>query len=205
MTQFADRVMALAAICQAVKLVEQSAREGSCKREDVETLLRGIMVTNPQGAHEVYGGTDALRLGYQVLMEQLENLNNSRSPTLTGYLINILVLERKLASRRDHLTLLGDRINQVQRQLQHFAITSPTVIGALADTYVDAISPLGARVQVTGSPTQLQRKEIQQQVRALLLAAIRAAVLWRQLGGKRRQFIFSRGAIAKEARRVLGA
>ena len=45
--------------------------------------------------------------------------------------------------------------------------------------YVDVISPLGPRIQVTGSPAVLQSPQVQAKVRATLLAGIRAAVLWR--------------------------
>lgn len=53
------------------------------------------------------------------------------------------------------------------------------------------ISPLGPRIQVTGSPAVLQSPQVQAKVRATLLAGIRAAVLWHQVGGGRLQLMFS--------------
>jgi high frequency lysogenization protein len=41
---------------------------------------------------------------------------------------------------------------------------------------------------------------VQHRIRALLLAGIRAAVLWRQVGGKRRHFFFGKGKIVKIAK-----
>ncbi len=40
-------------------------------------------------------------------------------------------------------------------------------------------------------------------IRALLLAGIRSSVLWRQMGGSRLQFIFSRQKIKKTAEKLL--
>ena len=40
-------------------------------------------------------------------------------------------------------------------------------------------------------------------IRALLLAGMRSAVLWRQLGGSRWQILFKRKHIITEARRIL--
>ncbi|MEH6454630.1 MAG: DUF489 family protein, partial [Psychromonas sp.] len=40
-------------------------------------------------------------------------------------------------------------------------------------------------------------------IRALLLAGVRAAVLWRQIGGKRRQLIFSRKAMLHQTKQNL--
>lgn len=61
----------------------------------------------------------------------------------------------------------------------------------MAGIYVDVISPLGPRIQVTGSPAVLQSPQVQAKVRASLLAGIRAAVLWQQVGGGRLQLMFS--------------
>ncbi|XMR37004.1 DUF489 family protein [Escherichia coli] len=49
----------------------------------------------------------------------------------------------------------------------------------------DAVRPIGPRIQVAGTPLFLQQPLVQHKVRALLLAGIRACVLWRQLGGSR--------------------
>jgi high frequency lysogenization protein len=42
-----------------------------------------------------------------------------------------------------------------------------------------------------------------EKVRALLLAGIRAAVLWRQVGGSRLQILFSRAKIKAAAEKIL--
>jgi high frequency lysogenization protein len=43
----------------------------------------------------------------------------------------------------------------------------------------------------------------QHKIRAWLLAGIRAAVLWRQVGGNRRNILFSRSKIVKNAQQLL--
>jgi high frequency lysogenization protein len=59
------------------------------------------------------------------------------------------------------------------------------------------------RIQVSGSPQILQRDENAEKVRALLLAGIRSAVLWRQSGGRRWQLIFNRRKVIHHARDLL--
>ncbi|GAM56239.1 hypothetical protein JCM19232_5254 [Vibrio ishigakensis] len=49
----------------------------------------------------------------------------------------------------------------------------------------------------------LQQTGVQAKVRALLLAGIRSAVLWRQVGGKRRHLIFSRKKMVEQAEILL--
>jgi high frequency lysogenization protein len=58
---------------------------------------------------------------------------------------------------------------------------------------------LDKKIQVIGNPNVLKQENVQNQVRALLLAGVRAGVLWRQYGGQRRQFVFSRQKILQEA------
>ncbi|WP_341501103.1 high frequency lysogenization protein HflD [Gallaecimonas sp. GXIMD4217] len=196
------RTQAFAAICQAVTLVQQIARQGQCAQQALKALLGGILVTDPQSPAEVYGD-NGLRLGHQMLIELMSNANGNRDPELTRYLVGLLTLERRLAKRKDVLSLLSERINQVKRQVSHYGLEDDKVLANLADIYSELISPLGPKVQVAGSPMYLQQSLNQHQVRAALLGGIRAAVLWRQLGGRRLQLLFSRSAMVNEAKAYL--
>ena len=75
-------------------------------------------------------------------------------------------------------------------------IISPTLIRirllSLADLYKQTLSQLSFRIRVTGNPTYLQNAATADKVRAILLSGIRAAILWRQVGGRRWQLLFSR-------------
>jgi high frequency lysogenization protein len=77
-----------------------------------------------------------------------------------------MVLERKLAASKGAMNTLGNRIAGLQRQLEHFDLQSETLLSAMAGIYVDVISPLGPRIQVTGSPAVLQSPQVQAKVRA---------------------------------------
>jgi high frequency lysogenization protein len=115
----------------------------------------------------------------------------------------MMVLERKLAAKKAAMETLGNRIGGLQRQLEHFDLQSDTLLSAMAAIYVDVISPLGPRIQVTGSPAILQSAQVQAKVRATLLAGIRAAVLWHQVGGGRLQLMFSRNRLSTQAKHIL--
>jgi high frequency lysogenization protein len=104
-------------------------------------------------------------------------------------------LERILNNEPKSLAELGRRIDDIHRRLDHFAITDDTVVAGLADIYSSVLSPLGHRIQVYGKPELLKQQQTQNKIRALLLAGIRSAVLWRQMGGKRRHFFFAKRKI----------
>ncbi|ATP91202.1 high frequency lysogenization protein HflD [Aeromonas caviae] len=199
--KFQDRTMAFAGICQAAYLVQKVARDGSCDEASLRESLRSILVTNPTQPLEVFGSHLAIRDGYRALVEQLGADGSQKNAELTRYVVSLIALERKLAKRKDILNMLGERISQIGRQQQHFDLLDEQILANMASIYSDLISPIGPRIQVAGTPLFLQQPLVQHKVRALLLAGIRAVVLWRQLGGSRTQIIFARKKMVELAKR----
>ncbi|MCE2595684.1 high frequency lysogenization protein HflD [Motilimonas cestriensis] len=195
-----DRTIAFAGIWQAASLVEEVARTGNCNQEQLSHTLNALLVTNPDSTLSVYGELASLKRGFNVLVEQLENQTDPKNIAITRYVIGLLALEKKLAKRNDAMNVLAERITQVKRQTAHFELVDEQILGNLADIYSDVISPLGPRIQVQGNPDQLKQTRVQQTIRALLLSGIRASVLWRQVGGKRRHIIFSRKKMIEQAK-----
>jgi high frequency lysogenization protein len=195
-----DQVISFSGICQAAALVQQIAKSGQTDPAALQTTLNSILVTDPKSTEEVFGSTANLKLGIETLINQLNPTGNAKDAELTRYVVNLLSLERKVSQQRGLLPMLGERIAQVKRQLDHATELDHHIIRNMASIYSDLISPLGPRIQVSGSPTFLKQELCQHQIRAALLAGLRAAVLWRQVGGKRRHLLFSRKKILDTAR-----
>ncbi|MDX1301154.1 high frequency lysogenization protein HflD [Photobacterium sp.] len=196
-----DRTIAFAGICQAIKLVQTIARDGTCDSNELEACLNSISVTDPSNTVEIYGNEANLRLGLETLVSEIDSTPSGNE--ITRYLVSVMALERKLSGRRDSMAQLGDRIDTIKRQTDHYELLDDQMISNLASIYLDIISPLGPRIQVTGTPAHLQQPQVQHKVRALLLAAVRSAVLWRQVGGKRRHLIFGRKQMVEQAKILL--
>ncbi|HNC86208.1 MAG TPA: DUF489 family protein, partial [Agitococcus sp.] len=62
------------------------------------------------------------------------------------------------------------------------------------------IGTLKFRLQIKGKEQKLQTLGVPEQIRAVLLAGIRAAWLWRRLGGRRWHLLFTRSSIMEELR-----
>ncbi|WP_440053119.1 high frequency lysogenization protein HflD [Pseudoalteromonas sp. T1lg65] len=195
-------VMPLAAMCQITKLVQKCARYGTFNDYEVEGFLKSILNTSPERPEDVYPDKLAIKEGCQAVIKQLSS-GPDKDVELVKYVGSLMQLERVLSNDKRALSQLGDKIQQVERQLLHFDICESQIIAALADIYEQVISPMGPKIQVFGKPELLKQKHIQQKVRALLLAGIRSAVLWRQLGGKRRQFFFAKKSIISAAKSYL--
>ena len=197
-----NRVMAFAAICQAAEMVKDIARHDRVDERELSTMLNSLLKVNAPSAVDIYGDLTQLNLGYRTLLSQLGN-SKQKDMEVTRYMLGAIILERQLVSQPKAMQLLGQRLEQLQLLVEQESITTDHSVEAMADIYTDVISPLGRRIQVAGDPQYLKQLGNQHKVRALLLAGIRAAVLWRQVGGKRRQLIFSRGAILANAEQVL--
>ena len=199
-----DITLALAGMCQSARLVQQLAHEGTCAKEEMTVSLRSLLEMNPASTLAVYGNNEAnLKMGLETLLGVLNANRQGLGAELTRYTLSLMVLERKLHAKKSSMDQLSLRIDQLDRQLAHFDLESEQVISSLASIYVDIVSPAGPRIQVVGSPAILQNTQIQAKVRALLLAGIRAAVLWQQVGGGRLQLMFSRNRLFEQAKAIL--
>ena len=196
-----DQTLALAGVFQAATLVSQVAHQGNCAESTLETCLQSLFVTDPDNTLEVYGGELMnLREGLDALTKILSNQTRQQDMDILRYSLNLIQLESTLTRNPDMLAAIGQRINPARHTANHFGYVHGNLISNLASVYQDTISTFRQRIQVTGNPTVLQRDENAAKVRALLLAGIRSAVLWRQTGGRRWQLIFRRRKIAATAR-----
>lgn len=203
MTPIQEQLTALAAIMQAVTLVDKLARSGQAPSTEIECLLGSLLVRDPKNTLDVYGGDILnLREGYRALSNALESTPSLQRDALR-YAMLLLGLERKLARRDDLLQIMGSRLDQIQLQVGHFSLTHENVIASFGALYQDTISTFPQRIQVQGDMRFLQQASTASKIRALLLTGIRAARLWRQLGGHRWQFLLSRGRLLKELQPLL--
>jgi high frequency lysogenization protein len=201
-----DQTLALAGIFQAANLVQQIAHNGQCNQASLETCIRSLFVTNPEHTLDVYGGElrdiqEGLVTLSSVLSQQSQQ-SKQQDIEVLRYALNLLHLESKLNRRPDMLDVIGSRIDQARHTASHFGYTHPNLISNLGSVYADTISSFRMRIQVSGNPSILQQQENAAKVRALLLAGIRSAVLWRQTGGRRWQLIFARKKVIRLAREL---
>ncbi|BAW80318.1 high frequency lysogenization protein hflD [Candidatus Nitrosoglobus terrae] len=193
-----NRALALAGILQALHSVQQIARYGNAPTDAITASLASIFKLNPESAEDVYGGIGKLSTGLQILNQQLNKKRYRADPELLRYLINIMYLEQKL---RNHPKLLGEityKIQLLEQQTEDIRSIQPDTIAQLADIYLNTISTMTPRIQIRGEETHLKQPENIERVRALLLASIRSAVLWRQTGGSRLHLLLYSRQLSQE-------
>lgn len=198
-----ERAIALAGMFQAVNLVRQTARGETRNQDDTITCIGSIFNTEPESVIAVYGNLGNLYTGFDLLGKQLGN-NRQRDMELTRYVITLIHLERKLDRKQVLLEQIRAGIDKARGQLEFFDMTHTSVIAALAEVYKQSVSTLQPRILVSGDQSVLANPDNKNMIRALLLAAMRAAVLWRQCGGSRFKLLFQRKPLLECSHTLLG-
>lgn len=196
------RAIGFAGTLQAVRLAAAVAREGNCDARAMHASLLSVLCLEADTPAQVYGGLSGLSLGLRTLRDVFERRYHDDS--LTRMTVTLLHLERKLHRRPAMQRTIRESILEHVAALQA-APDSQSLIALFAPLYSRTLSTLRPRVMVQGNGLYLSQPERVAQIRALLLAAIRAAVLWRQMGGGYLSLLLQRKHYAHVAHTLLGA
>lgn len=187
-----DRVVALAGVFQAAVLVRQVARKGMVDQSPLAASIGSVLMLDAPSAAALYGGPEGVATGLRALTRELSGGARAHDREVIRYVLALVHLERKLVRRRPLLDRLREGITAAQGAAEHYGTGHPNLLARLADLYSNTVSTLSPRIIVHGEPGYLNNPDNANRVRALLLAGIRAAVLWRQKGGGRLQLLLHR-------------
>jgi len=212
-----DQTIALAALYQAIKSIDLLARTGSAPDYDIQVCIDSLFVYDAPSTESIYGSIVELKSGLTGLVKQLsgEALKNDTrvedakehqkiNLNLAQYAIGVMHLQKKLSKNPEILEKVTARLEIAKRQSEIFSSSlHDNVLANIADIYSESISTLAAKIMVQGEQNHLSNPLIVNKIRSLLLAAIRAAILWNQLGGRRWHIIFKRNKILEMANTIL--
>lgn len=197
-----DRTLAFAGIYQAAKQVHDIAAKGKLHPEAFHVSIESLFITDPEDTLAVFGGKlENLRLGIETMVSQM--LGSQRNLHITQYALGMVILAKKVMQDGNLMQRISEGIETARRQREHFEDSEQTVLNTLARVYQENISPLTPRIMVKGMPEHLNNPLNQSRIRALLLAGVRAAILWYQTGGNRWQLVWKRRAYLHTAQKLL--
>lgn len=189
-----DRVLALAGLVQALAQVRRIADTGQSENGQVQAALDSVFRIDAASAEAVYGDAGNLRGGLRLLRDYLSKGNKDEA--LGRLALAVLQLERRFVRSGGTTSKVQAGLRQLANDAHAQGSAHPDVIAELARLYADTISNLRPRVMVQGNPHYLGQAGVVSEIRALLLAALRSAVLWRQLGGSLWDFVLRRREMA---------
>lgn len=207
-TQDRDRCLALAGVFQAARIAQQFARDGKADQHAWQHSMQSIFITNPETVEEVFGGINGVELGLQLISERLIKSTDKLDMEMLQYIVIIMHLAKTMAKKKLMADAITDGVASIAETSSYFKTDDtndihPTTITKLADLYRLTVSTLQPQIMVNGDEDFLKQHAIAEKIRASLLAGIRAAHLWHQLGGNRMRILFMRKQISSTAKQLL--
>jgi len=205
-----DRVLALAGILQAARLVQQLARQGRADSQPFAASVQSLLSLDAADTPAVYGGARGVSQGLSLVQDKLGGDAGSRDLEMAKYVLAMLQLEAALRRRPEVLDAIRRGIDAIKAQTganedEHAEDAPMSLVEKIAELYTRTLSTLTPRIMVTGEQGHLANPQVAASVRAALFAGIRSAVLWRQLGGRRWHLVLLRRRLATEAATQLKA
>ena len=198
-----DVTLALAGVFQAATLVKQIATTGMANSALIEASLETLFKFDAASVEEVYGGVAGVGAGVRELNKQLTSSRTDRDLDITRYVISMLVLEKKLSANRLMLDQIANKLEDIRSNLEYFSLMHQNTMLKLGQLYKDTVSQLSPRIIINGEQQHLSNENNASRIRALLLAGLRSAILWRQCGGSRLSLLFNRKRYETETHLLL--
>lgn len=198
-----ERTLALAGVMQATELVRQAAWHGTWSGYAASVCLNSLFCLESESVESIYGGKKQLRLGLETLLAALQG-ENRYAEALT-YALGLLQIEKRFVKSSELQETVGSGLEKIAHTgegLEEFQRENRQA-HEIALLYASTISQITPRIVVKGKPEYLKLERTVDWVRTLLLAGLRSAVLWDQLGGGRFELLLGRKRIINEAQSLL--
>lgn len=197
-----QRTIALAGVAQAARIVDLAAKTGSWPTPFAEASIHSLFCFDPDEVDTVFGTPQGIRLGLEQLAACLHLSQDQAAADTLRYTLSMLQLEKRFARREDLQAIVHSRLKHTAYKAENFSSDINSLSANISAIYQDTLSTLSYRIKVSGSAQHLNNPQVADIVRTLLLCGVRAAFLWRQLGGSRLNLMLTRGAIRETAARL---
>ncbi len=198
--QHPDRIAALAAVLRYCCAVDRLARTGAVPPDQLRHAMTTLLSPDAEATLNAYREPEVLRAGLDLLEPALRGERQALTSETPRYAMGVLHLQQRV--QRDAATR-GRIYAGIERAAEQAALFTPihdNVLASIAQCYQDTLGRYRFRIRVRGESGYLLQEAVATRVRCLLFAAIRAAVLWHQLGGRRWQLLLCRGALLAAVR-----
>ncbi len=212
LSKWEQQLVALATVAQSAALVRDLAYEGQAPQEQLAACINPLIQLEAPSIDSIYPELSTLTRGFQTLQDMFSNDRVQTQGEVVRYTLGMLLLRNKLMADRDMQDTLRRRLQYLDplpTELEQLDAEpngegqvfshQERILEQLANLYQDTISTLSYRIQVQGKIDNLKNERIANSIRALLLAGIRSAVLWYQLGGRRWRLVVYRKRIKETA------
>lgn len=222
-----DRTLALAGLLQAARLAQTLAWKGKADEAAFRSSLASLFVSDPPATEDVFGGIAGVQMGLDLVREKFASRGEPEDVELARYALELTQLAARLRANPEAMAALdaglerlraaasraggagdaeeagaGDEEyedDEVGDEVEDDTAPGDELAQGLAELYSATLSTLPPRILVNGEPVHLHDTRTVTRIRAVLLAGVRAADLWRQVDGRQWQLVFRRKRFAQLA------
>lgn len=207
-------MLALAGIFQSARLVQRLAHTNTVFQQPFAASIHSVLVTDAQTTLDIFAMQSLsdiapLQIGLEGVRDKLGGNTDSDDFEVARYVIGMIQLAKKLNTDTGMLEKLSAGIDRIaadyppSREMLSAQELDDDLVRRIAELYRDTISNLSPRIIVNGEESILKNEMATARIRAALMAGIRAAHLWWQLGGRRWQILLRRRQLSDTAGRLL--
>lgn len=206
--------LGLAALFQSAAQIQAIARFGNVDEHAIAPLMRALIITDPIEVTDVYA-PQRLTPGLNQLTISLnpKDIPSPQKGEMVKIAYNIMTLENSLSKQQAVFNKLDTQVDALRLSVLDIhpdyetaadnIVLDYDIIKKYSKIYSDLISPNFPKLIIYGEEQYLRRPEFQEMIRALLLAGIRACLLWHQVGGRRYTLMFKCKDINACAKQIL--
>jgi high frequency lysogenization protein len=203
MSNLHHQTLALASMFQSANLINQLARGETINQAAFDCSSDSLFTLHALSVEDIFGPGDGLMQGLKALIAYLGGEEKNPDRTMAYYVLSMIKLEGRLMKNSKMVESVQKGLHNIQQQTKDFDMSPMARIHKIDGLYQETISQIKPRIMVQGDQHHLGNSDTTGKIRTLLFAGIRAAVLWRQLGGSRLKLLFSRKKYVQQAREIL--
>ena len=200
MNKVENQTLALAGLFQAAKMIDRIALLGELNTSAFNCSFDSLFKFDAESTLEIFTDLPGLEHGFIALIDYLGGENRNSGKNIAYYLLSMMKLSSHLLANESLAEKLQRGLLDIKVSAREFELSQEAVASRIDGLYQDKISNLEPRIMVRGDQLHLQNPINAAKIRCLLLAGIRAAVLWKQLGGSKWKLVMSRSKFVAQAR-----
>jgi high frequency lysogenization protein len=199
-----NQTIALAGVFQAASLVDQLSTTGKINQSAFDCSFDSLFAFEAPTTVEVYGDLARIQSGLKSLGMYLSGEGEKPTKAMTYYILTLLKITKQLKKNGSMSSRIFERLQAIDTQSSEFELGRSNVIAKIGELYQETISTVSPRVIVKGEQSYLSNSDTVGKIRTLLLAGIRSAILWNQIGGSQWRLLFGRASYVGSAKKLLG-
>jgi high frequency lysogenization protein len=203
MKKLHHQTLALASMFQSANLINQMARGETINQAAFDCSSDSLFTMDATSVEDIFGPGDGLIQGLKALIGYLGGEEKNPDRSMAYYVLSMIKLEDRLLKNSRMVDMVHKGLEDIQKQTHDFDMSPMARVHKIDGLYQETISQIKPRILVQGDQHYLSNTDTTSKIRTLLFAGIRAAVLWRQLGGSRLKLLFSRKKYVQQARQIL--